>query len=89
MDVDPLEAEVCVAGGNGGAVIVAVLDIGVLVRDELGGATVVVTSLVAVIEIEVPVGVGVHDCGAFAGTQNSRQINSNRSMSAITSLNRS
>ena len=89
MDVDPLEAEVCVAGGNGGAVIVAVLDIGVLVRDELGGATVVVMSLVAVIEIEVPVGVCVHDCGAFAGTQNSRQINRNRSMSAITSLNRS
>lgn len=57
--------------------------------DGIGGATVVVTSLVDVIEIAAAPGVGVHDCGAFAGIQNSRQINSSKSMSATTSLNRS
>ena len=89
VDVDALEAEVCVVDGNGGAVTGGVLDVDVLVGDEIGGATVVETSLVAVTEIAVPVGVGVHDCGAFAGIQNSRQINISKSMSAITSLNRS
>ena len=58
-------------------------------RDEIGGATVVVTCLVAIAEIAASVGVGVHDCGAFAGIQKSRQISISKSMSAITSLNRS
>ena len=48
VDVEPLEAEVCVTDGNEGAVTVVVSDIGMRVGDEIGGATVVATSLVAV-----------------------------------------
>jgi len=50
---------------------------------------VLVTSLVTLGETGGPVGVGVSACGVFAGIQNTRQINIRRSMSAMTSLNRS
>jgi hypothetical protein len=78
-----------VEDGNGGAVIVTVLDVDVSVWDGVGGKAVVVTSLVTVGETGEIVGVEVSACGTFAGIQNSRQINTSRSMSAMTSLNRS
>jgi len=89
VDVNPLEADVCVGDGNGGAVIVVAVDVDVPVDDAIGAATVVVTGLVSVGEIGVPVRVAVSACGTFAGIQNSKQINISRSISAMTSLNRS
>ena len=81
--------DVSVGDDIGSAVIVTVLDVDVSVWDGVGGAAVVVTSLVAVGETGGPVGVDVSTCGAFAGIQNNKQINISRSMSAMTSLNRS
>ena len=89
VDVDSLDADVSVGDGNGGAVIVTALDVDVSVWDGVGGATVLVTSLVTVGETGEIVGVEVSACGTVAGIQNSRQMNISRSMSAMTSLNRS
>ena len=82
-------ADVPVEDGNAGAVIVDALDVDVPVDDAIGGATVVATSLVAVEEIVVLVGLGVPACGAFAGVQNSKQINISKRMIATINLNRS
>jgi len=83
VDVEPLEAEVCVA------VTVAVLEVGVRVGNDIEDAAVVATGFVSVTKTIVSVRIGDNGCAVFAGTHNNRQMNNNNRMMAITSLNRS
>ena len=88
----PDDIPVAVRDGRGRGVAVDTLDVpvGDGSGSSVGGALVGVSFAVGVsVGKGGGVLVGVSGCGAFAGSQNSRQINISKSMSAITSLKRS
>lgn len=88
----PDDVPVMVRDGRGGGVAVSALDasVGDGCGSSVGGALVGDSFAVGVsVGKGGGVLVGVSGCGAFAGSQNSRQMNISKSMSAITSLNRS